>query len=63
MYIKTHHSISFKLNNYSFLMIGTVSPLQAYLTGHITANGDVRKLMFFDKLSNRGHKPGSMFTI
>lgn len=42
---------------------GTLSPLQAYLTGRITANGDVKKLMFFDKLSSRGHKPGSMFTI
>jgi len=42
---------------------GTLSPLQAYLTGRITANGDVKKLMFFDRLSARGHKPGSMFTI
>ena len=37
--------------------------LQAYLTGRISAQGDVQKLMFFDKLSSRGHKPGSMFDI
>jgi len=42
---------------------GTLSPLQAYLTGRITANGDVKKLMFFDKLSSRGHKQGTMFNI
>jgi hypothetical protein len=36
---------------------------QAYLTGRISAQGDTRKLMFFDKLSSRGHKPGSMFDI
>jgi hypothetical protein len=36
---------------------------QAYLTGRICANGDVKKLMFFDKLSKRGHKPGTMFTV
>jgi hypothetical protein len=33
------------------------------LTGRICANGDVKKLMFFDKLSKRGHKPGSMFNV
>ena len=42
---------------------GTLAPLQAYLTGRITANGDVKKLMFFDKLSRRGHKSGSMFQV
>lgn len=42
---------------------GSLAPLQAYLTGRISANGDVRKLMFFDKLSKRGHKPGSMFSV
>lgn len=41
---------------------GSLAPLQAYLTGRISAAGDVRKLMFFDKLSNRGHKPGTTFT-
>ncbi len=33
------------------------------MTGRICANGDVKKLMFFDKLSKRGHKPGSMFNV
>lgn len=56
-------SVSLTSSDLAGILTGTVSPLQAYLTGHITANGDVRKLMFFDKLSNRGHKPGSMFTI
>lgn len=42
---------------------GSLAPLQAYLTGRISASGDVRKLMFFDKLSRRGHKPGSMFNV
>ena len=42
---------------------GSLAPLQAYLTGRIQATGDVRKLMFFDKLSRRGHKPGSMFSV
>ena len=42
---------------------GTLSPLQAYLTGRISATGDVKKLMFFDKLSARGHKQGGMFNI
>ncbi len=42
---------------------GSLSPLQAYLTGRISAVGDVRKLMFFDKLSRKAHKPGSTFTV
>lgn len=42
---------------------GSLAPLQAYLTGRIQATGDVKKLMFFDKLSKRGHKPGSMFSV
>ncbi|XP_023336506.1 uncharacterized protein LOC111707604 [Eurytemora carolleeae] len=42
---------------------GSLSPLQAYLTGRISATGDVKKLMFFDKISSKGHKTGSMFNI
>jgi len=42
---------------------GTLVPLQAYLTGRISASGDVRKLMLFDKLSKRGHGPGAMFSV
>ena len=56
-------SVSLTSSDLAGVLQGTVSPLQGYLTGRITANGDVKKLMFFDKLSNVGHKPGSMFTI
>ena len=56
-------AISLSSSDLAGVLGGTLSPLQAYLTGKITANGDVRKLMFFDKLSNRGHRPGAMFTI
>lgn len=56
-------TVSLTSSDLAGVLQGTLSPLQAYLTGKITANGDVRKLMFFDKLSNRGHRPGAMFTI
>ena len=56
-------SVSLTSSDLAGVLQGTISPLQGYLTGRITANGDVKKLMFFDKLSNIGHKPGSMFTI
>jgi len=42
---------------------GSLPPLQAYLTGRISTSGDVRKLMLFDKLSNRSHKPGTTFNL
>jgi len=45
------------------ILEGTLAPLQAYLTGRISASGDMRKLMLFDKLSKRGHKPGTMFSV
>ena len=41
---------------------GTLAPLQAYLTGRISASGDVRKLMLFDKFK-KTHKPGTMFSV
>jgi len=56
-------SVSITSSDLANVLQGSLSPLQAYLTGRISANGDVKKLMFFDKLSSRGHKPGSMFTI
>jgi putative sterol carrier protein len=56
-------SVSLSSPDLANILDGSLAPLQAYLTGRITANGDVRKLMFFDKLSKRGHKPGSMFTV
>lgn len=56
-------SVTITSSDLAGVLQGTLSPLQAYLTGRITASGDVKKLMFFDKLSSRGHKPGSMFTV
>ena len=41
---------------------GTLAPLQAYLTGRISASGDVRKLMLFDKFK-KTHKAGTMFSV
>lgn len=40
------------------MLNGSLAPLQAYLTGRITAQGDVKKLMFFDKLSNKNRRSG-----
>lgn len=56
-------SLTISSQDLSSVLEGSLAPLQAYLTGRITANGDVRKLMFFDKISRRGHKPGSMFNV
>ena len=56
-------SVSISSPDLANVLDGSLAPLQAYLTGRITANGDVRKLMFFDKLSRRGHKTGSMFNV
>ncbi|QQP35422.1 Stomatinlike protein 1like, partial [Caligus rogercresseyi] len=56
-------SVSVSSPDLSSILEGTLAPLQAYLTGRISASGDVRKLMLFDKLSKRGHKPGTMFNI
>lgn len=55
--------VSISSSDLGNVLEGSLAPLQAYLTGRITATGDVRKLMFFDKLSKRGHKPGSMFSV
>lgn len=56
-------SVSITSSDLASVIQGTLSPLQAYLTGRISASGDVKKLMFFDKLSSRGHRPGGMFTV
>lgn len=56
-------SVVISSSDLASVLDGTLAPLQAYLTGRITANGDVKKLMFFDKLSRRGHKSGSMFQV
>ena len=56
-------SLTISSQDLSSVLEGSLAPLQAYLAGRITANGDVRKLMFFEKLSKRGHKQGAMFTV
>jgi hypothetical protein len=56
-------SVTISSQDLSAVLEGSLAPLQAYLTGRISASGDVRKLMLFDKLSRRGHKPGSMFNV
>ena len=56
-------SVTISSQDLSSVLEGSLAPLQASLTGRISANGDVRKLMLFDKLSRRGHKPGSMFSV
>lgn len=56
-------SVTIASSDLASVLEGTLAPLQAYLTGRISASGDVRKLMLFDKLSKRGHKPGSMFSV
>ena len=45
------------------LFQGSLPPLQAYLTGRISTNGDIRKLMLFEKISERAHKPGATFSL
>ncbi len=56
-------SVSISSSDLASVLEGSLAPLQAYLTGRIQASGDVRKLMLFDKLSRRGHKAGSMFSV
>ncbi len=56
-------SVSVSSPDLAQVLDGSLAPLQAYLTGRISATGDVRKLMFFDRLSKRGHRAGSMFTV
>lgn len=68
VHVEVHHgkpdvSVSVTSSDLSSILEGSLAPLQAYLTGRISAHGDVRKLMFFDKLSRRGHKPGTMFSV
>jgi putative sterol carrier protein len=56
-------SMAISSSDLAEVLAGSLAPLQAYLTGRISASGDVRKLMLFDKLSRRGHKTGSMFSV
>ena len=61
--LKEDVSVQISSADLASVLEGTLAPLQAYLTGRISASGDVRKLMLFDKLSKRGHKPGTMFSV
>ena len=56
-------SVQISSSDLASVLEGSLVPLQAYLTGRISASGDVRKLMLFDKLSKRGHGPGAMFSV
>jgi len=60
---KADVSINISSSDLAGVLKGSLPPLQAYLTGRISTSGDVRKLMLFDKLSNRSHKPGATFNL
>ena len=56
-------SVKISSQDLSSVLDGSLPPLQAYLTGKIAVNGDVRKLMLFDKLSSQSHTPGTLFNV
>ena len=56
-------SITISSEDLTGILDGSLSPLHAYLTGRISVDGDVRKLMLLNKISERGHKPGTMFNV
>jgi len=62
-HLKPHVQVTLDSNDLLAVIQGSLAPLQAYLTGRISATGDVKKMMFFDKISRMGHKPGAMFNI
>jgi len=61
--LKPDVSVNITSSDLAGVLKGSLPPLQAYLTGRISTSGDVRKLMLFDKLSNRSHKPGTTFNL
>jgi len=61
--VKKDVSVNISSSDLAGVLKGSLPPLQAYLTGRISTTGDVRKLMLFDKLSNRSHKPGETFNL
>jgi hypothetical protein len=61
--LKPDVSVNISSSDLAGVLKGSLPPLQAYLTGRISTSGDVRKLMLFDKLSNRSHKPGATFNL
>ena len=56
-------SVTISSDDLISILDGSLSPLHAYLTGRITVDGDVRKLMLLNKISERSHKPGTMFNV
>ena len=56
-------SITISSEDLTGILDGSLSPLHAYLTGRISVDGDVRKLMLLNKISERSHKPGTMFNV
>ena len=56
-------SVTISSDDLLSILDGSLSPLHAYLTGRITVDGDVRKLMLLNKISERSHKPGTMFNV
>merc|ERR1712106_485178 len=61
--LKPDVSVNITSSDLAGVLKGSLPPLQAYLTGRISTSGDMRKLMLFDKLSNRAHKPGATFNL
>jgi putative sterol carrier protein len=56
-------SITISSEDLTGILDGSLSPLHAYLTGRISVDGDVRKLMLLNKISERSHKPGTTFNV
>ena len=56
-------SVTISSDDLTSILDGSLSPLHAYLTGRITVDGDVRKLMLLNKISERSHKQGTMFNV
>ena len=56
-------SVRISSSDLAGILKGSLPPLQAYLTGRISTTGDIRKLMLFEKISNRARKPGSTFCL
>ena len=56
-------SITISSEDLTGILDGSLSPLHAYLTGRISVDGDVRKLMLLNKISQRSHKTGTMFNV
>ena len=56
-------SVNISSDDLEGILNGSLSPLHAYLTGRISVDGDVRKLMLLNKISQRAQKPGAMFDV